>query len=66
VGGRIGWQAIARDLGVRSAADLPALAVCVTILAAVAIANLVALYPGVRAARMKVAETLQGEAPATN
>jgi hypothetical protein len=66
VGGRIGWQAIARDLGVRSAADLPALAVCLTILAAVAIANLVALYPGVRAARMKVAETLQGEAPATN
>ena len=63
VGGRWGWGLVERRLGVVSPAHVPApmIAMLVALAGALAFANLVALIPGVRVARISVADALRAD-----
>ena len=59
IAGRWAWRLITSRLYVVSAPEVPWLAFALTVVGLFAIANLVALIPGRRAARLDVAETLR-------
>jgi ABC-type lipoprotein release transport system permease subunit len=58
---RIGWRAVVDRLGVVSPAVVPPFALALVILGAVVFANLVAIWPGRRAAAIRVSEALRSE-----
>ena len=58
---RIGWRAVVNRLGVVSPAVVPLAALFLVVVAAVLFANLVALWPGRRAAAIRPAEALRSE-----
>jgi ABC-type lipoprotein release transport system permease subunit len=58
---RIGWRAVVDRLGVVSPAVVPPLALALVVLGAVVFANLVAIWPGRRAAAIRPSEALRSE-----
>ena len=58
---RIGWRAVVDRLGVVSPAVVPPFALALVILGAVVFANLVAIWPGRRAAAIRPSEALRSE-----
>jgi putative ABC transport system permease protein len=59
--GRAIWLVVARNLGIEQYVPIPWLAIAVTALAAVALANVLALFPARRAARLRPAVALAAE-----
>jgi len=59
--GRLGWQLIADQIGVASGPVTPFLGVALTVLGAVVVANLIAIYPAWRAARAPTVQALRVE-----
>ena len=59
--GRLGWRALADQLGIVNHPATPLVAILVAVPAAVVFANLVALVPGRRASRMKPGAILRAE-----
>jgi putative ABC transport system permease protein len=58
---RIGWRAVVDRLGVSSPAVVPPVALVLVVVGAVGFANLVAVWPGRRAAAIRPAEALRSE-----
>ena len=56
-----GWRAIADRLGLESPTIVPIAQVAVVALALIAVANLVAIWPGRRAARLRPGAALRAE-----
>lgn len=61
VAGRLAWAVFASDAGVSAAADVPLSWVLPAVPATVALANLIAAWPGWRAARLRPAAVLRAE-----
>jgi ABC-type lipoprotein release transport system permease subunit len=59
--GRLGWQSVARQIGVPSDPVVPIATVVVAVAGALSAVNLIAVYPGWRASRVPVAEALRAE-----
>ena len=59
--GRIGWQAVADQIGVASESVTSVIGIAASVLGAILIANLIAAYPARRAARIPTAEALRVE-----
>jgi ABC-type antimicrobial peptide transport system permease subunit len=59
--GRRGWQVVADQIGVPSGPETSAVGIAAAALGAVVVANLIAAYPGWRAARLPTAEALRVE-----
>ncbi len=58
---RLGWSAVETRIGVESAAVLPITGILAAVLGTVVIAQLVALVPGIRAARARAVDALAAE-----
>lgn len=61
LGARWGWRMLADSLGVVAGAVVPVRLGLVSVVAVVAVANLVAAAPGWKAARLRAADVLRGE-----
>ncbi len=59
--GRAIWLVVARNLGIEQYVPIPWLAIAITALAAVALVNVLALFPARRAARLRPADALAAE-----
>jgi putative ABC transport system permease protein len=59
--GRVGWQVIADQIGVASGPVTPAVGIASAVLGAVIVANMIAVYPAWREARVPTAEALRVE-----
>ena len=59
--GRIGWRVIADQIGVVSRPETSAMGIVAAALGAVIVANMIAVYPAWRAARVPTAEALRAE-----
>ena len=59
--GRVGWRVVANQIGVASNPVTPLVGMTLAALAALAIANLIAAYPGWRAAQLPTAQALRAE-----
>jgi ABC-type lipoprotein release transport system permease subunit len=59
--GRVGWRVVADQIGVASNPVTPLVGMTLAALATLAIANLIAAYPGWRAARLPTAQALRAE-----
>ena len=59
--GRAIWLVVARNLGIEQYVPIPWLAIAITAVAAVALANVLALFPARRAARLRPAVALAAE-----
>lgn len=59
--GRVGWRLIADQIGVVSRPETSAMGIAAAALGALVVANVIAAYPGWRAARLPTAEALRAE-----
>jgi len=59
--GRLGWRLIAGQIGVPSGPVTPLVSIAAAVLGAVAVANLIAIYPAWRTARVQTAQALRVE-----